>query len=40
MTQSSHNEVTERLGTPELAALIETWRIHAPVAGRVTEIKA
>ena len=24
----------------ELAALIETWRIHAPVAGRVTEIKA
>ena len=25
---------------PELAALIETWRIRAPVAGRVTEIKA
>ena len=24
----------------ELAALIETWRIRAPVAGRVTEIKA
>ena len=32
--------VAARNRVNELASLIETWRIHAPVTGRVTEIKA
>ena len=40
VTRAKEDLLAAERRVTELAALIETWRIRAPVAGRVTELKA
>ena len=40
ISEASADRVAADARVHEIAALIETWRIRAPVSGRVTEIKA